>query len=163
MSFDYEDMSRRDVCARQPRNAPWGVLAKISADGEGRMAAGRTAQRGINSQVLAKVHVEPGHLPPQTPELLVNTLIWGVHSLRSGHLERVCAHGRCGAAGRIGASVQPGQDPPSRHGRARTGSWPRLPVPPLSTGHDNVGPGHPARSALEETAALVAGRASTHP
>jgi hypothetical protein len=127
------------------------------------MAAGRTAQHGINSQVFAEVHVEAGHLPPQTPELLVNTLISGVHSLRSGHLELVCAHRRCRAAGRIGAPVQPGQDPPSRHGRRQAEPWPRLPVPPLSTGHDDVGPGHPARSALEETAALVAGRASTHP
>jgi hypothetical protein len=151
------------MCARKPRNAPWRVLAKISAHGEGRVAAARTAERGINSQVLAKVHVEPGHLPPQTPELLVHTLISGVHSLRSGHLERVCAHGRGRAAGRIGASVQPGQDPPSRHIRRLAEPWPRLPVPPLRTGDDNVGPGHPARSALAETAALVASRASTHP
>jgi|SRR5450759_2582636 hypothetical protein len=169
MSFEHGGMSQQAAPARTPRSAPSGVLRRLSVTGKGRVVAWARVSCGINNQVFANLHVEPGRQPLQTRELLINGLISGVHSLKSRDLVLVCAYGRWKAAGRFVPAVQRGHDPPGRRhvpgprGRRCAKPRPRLRAPPLTTGHDVLGPADPPGTPVEMTARLLTSRAPTHP
>lgn len=90
---DHGDMSQQAAPTRKPRNTALGVVQQVSVTSEGRMVAWATVGSRIDNQVFANVHIEPGHLPLRTRELLIDRLMVVDFSLRSRHLELVLPMG----------------------------------------------------------------------
>jgi hypothetical protein len=90
---EHGEMSQQAAPTRKPRNAALGVVQQVSVTSEGRMVAWATVGLRTDNQVFANVHVEPGHLPPGTREMLIDRLMMVVSSLTLRHLELVLPMG----------------------------------------------------------------------